>query len=366
MAITYTASAARVQAWDDSFYTEYVRESRWRPYMGTSENSIIQVKERGSGTWKRGDRFTFNFVGQLTNSGVTGSNMMEGNEEALDQHAFLLSVDKIRNAVIIPEVEEIKNAIDMRDAARETLKTWISKDLRDKLTLAAGNINGVAFASATEAQRDAWLDYNNDRVLFGAATSNTDSSGGSGGLGYDFSDSLVTIDNTADKLTPDALGLMKRLAQSASPIIQPVRTNGDEEWYVALVNKYAMRDLKANSTFMQANREARERSKENPIFKGADYVWDGMIIREFPEIPLTTNGTIQVGPVYLMGAQAMGMAWARRSRTVTKQFDYDDKWGVEMSEIRGMDKLRFGYNTVDDTNTKDAGMVTGWFAAVAD
>lgn len=364
MAITYTASAARVQAWDDSFYTEYVRESRWRPYMGTDENSIIQVKERGSGTWKRGDRFTFNFVGQLTNSGVTGSNMMEGNEEALDQHAFLLSVDKIRNAVLIPEVEEIKNAIDMRDAARSVLKTWISKDLRDKLTLAAGNINGVAFASATEAQRDAWLDYNNDRVLFGATTSNTIATGGT--VAYDHSASLVTIDNTADKLTPDALSLMKRLAQNSNPIVQPTRTSGDEEWYVVLANKYAMRDLKLNTNFMQANREARERSKDNPIFKGADYVWDGMIIREFPEIPLTTNGTIQVGPVYLMGAQAMGMAWARRSRTVVKQFDYDDKWGVEMSEIRGMDKLRFGYNTVDDTNTKDAGIVTGWFAAVAD
>jgi len=364
MAITYTASAARVQAWDDDFWTEYVRESRWKPYMGTSENSIIQVKERGSGTWRRGDRFSYNFVGQLTNTGVTGSNMMEGNEEALDQKAFLLSVDKIRNAVLIPELEEIKNAIDLRDAARTTLKTWISKDLRDKMTLAAGGINGVAFASATEAQRDAWLDYNNDRALFGATLSNTDSAGGT--VQYDFSDSLATVDNTADKLTPAAVSLMKRIAQNANPIISPVRTKGDEEWYVLLVNRLAMRDLKENATMTQANRDARERGKDNPLFTGADLVWDGVIIREFPEIPLTTNGTIQVGPVYLMGAQALAMAWARRSRTVTKQFDYDDKWGVEISEIRGMDKIRFNYNDSDETHTKDAGMVTGWFAAVAD
>ncbi len=365
MAITYTASAARVQAWDDDFWTEYIRESRWKPYMGTSENSIIQVKERGSGNWRRGDRFTYNFVGKLKNSGVTGSNMMEGNEEALDQKAFLLSVDKIRNAVLIPELEEIKNAIDLRDAARETLKTWISTDLRDKMTAAIGNINGVAFATATEAQRDAWLDYNNDRVLFGATTANTDPTGGLG-LGYDFSDSLATVDNTADKLTPAALSLMKRIAQSANPIIAPVRTKGDEEWYVAFVNRLAMRDLKENAAFTQTNREARERGKENPLFRGADYVWDGIIIREFPEIALTTNGTIQVGPVYLTGAQALAMAWARRSRTVTKLFDYDDKWGVEMSEIRGMDKIRFNYNNASETATKDAGVVTGWFAAVAD
>jgi hypothetical protein len=364
MAITYTASAARVQAWDDDFWTEYVRESRWKPYMGTDENSIIQVKERGAGLWKRGDRFTFNFVGQLTNSGVTGSNMMEGNEEALDQHGFLLSVDKIRNAVLIPEVEEIKNAIDLRDAARSTLKTWISKDLRDKLTLAAGNINGVPFATATEPQRDAWLDYNNDRAVFGATLSNTVATGGA--VAYDHSASLVTIDNTADKLTPDAISLMKRVAQTSNPIISPIRTKGDEEWYVLLVNQRAMRDLKLNTAFAQSNRDALERGKGNPLFTGAGFVWDGVIVREFPEIPYTTNGTIAVGPVYLMGAQAMGLAWARRSRTVTKLFDYEDKWGVEISEIRGMDKLRFGFNTADDTNTKDMGMVTGWYAAVAD
>jgi hypothetical protein len=364
MAITYTASAARVQAWDDDFFTEYVRESRWRPYMGESENSIIQVKNRGTGQWKRGDRFSFNLVGQLTNSGVTGSNMMEGNEEALDQYAFLLSVDKIRNAVLVPELEEIKNAIDLRDAARQALKTWISKDLRDKLTLAAGEINGVAFSTSTQAQRDAWLDYNYDRALFGATLSNTDSTGGT--VAYDFSDSLATIDNTSDKLTPAAVSLMKRIAQSASPMIQPIRTKGDEEWYVLLVNRLAMRDLKENTTMAQANRDARERGKDNPLFTGADLVWDGVIIREFPEIPITTNGTIAVAPVYLMGAQSMAMGWARRSRSVTKMFDYDDKWGVEMSEIRGMGKIRYNYGDSDATHTKDTGIVTGWFAAVAD
>jgi hypothetical protein len=363
MAITYTASAARVQAWDDDFWTEWVRESRWKAYMGTDENSIIQVKERGSGTWRRGDRFTYNFVGNLTNSGVTGSNMMEGNEEALDQGAFMLSVDKIRNAVLVPEVEEIKNAIDMRDAARSQLKTWISKKTRDSLTLAAGSINGVAFASATEAQRDAWLDYNYDRALFGASLSNTDSTGGT--VAYDFSDSLATIDNTTDKFTIAAASLMKRLAQNEAAGIAPIRTKGDEEWYVILANKYAMRDLKTDTAFLANNREARERGKENPLFTGAGYIHDGLIIREFPEIPVTTNGTIQVGPVYLMGAQAMAMAWARRSRTVVKTFDYDDKWGVEISEIRGMDKITRDYSPGSDQK-KDAGMVTGWFAAVAD
>lgn len=362
MADTFTVSGLRVQQWDDSYFTEYVRESRFKPYMGTDENSIIQVKE--DITKKKGDRITFNLVGRLENDGVTGSNMMEGNEEALDQRSFLLGVDKLRNAVRIPEMEEIKNSIDLREAARAMLKIWSMEKLRDQLYLAVGSVNGVNFSVSTQAQRDAWLDDNNDRVLFGASLSNTDSTGGT--VAYDYSDSLAAIDNTADKLTPDMISLAKRVAQSASPKIRPTVTKGDEEWYVFWANRLAYRDFKLNSATQQMNREARERSKDNPIFKGADYVYDGVIIREMPEIPLTTNGTIQVGPNFLVGAQALGLAWAKRSRTVTKEFDYGDKWGVAVEEIRGLDKLRFGTGVGDTDDTKDQGVVTVWAAAVAD
>jgi N4-gp56 family major capsid protein len=364
MADTTTATGLRVQQWDDDFFTEYVRENRFKPYFGTNENSIVQVRE--DLTKKRGDRLTFNLVNRLTNAGVEGSSMLEGNEEELGQRSHLLTVNKIRNAVRIPEMEEIKNAIDLRDAARVSLKTWISEHLRDKVIAALGSVNGVVWATSTQAQRDAWLDDNYDRILFGAVLSNTDSTGGT--VAYDYSDSLATIDNSADKLTAAAVGLMKRIAQSASPKIRPIMTKGDEEWYVLFANSRAMRDLKADSTFSQANREARDRGKDNPLFKGADYVWDGVIVREVPELSslYTSNGTIVCGPNFLCGAQALGIGWAKRSKTVTKEFDYGDKWGVAVEEIRGIEKLQFGTGTGDTDDKKDHGVVTGWFAAVAD
>lgn len=362
MADTLTASGLRVQQWDDTYFTEYVRESRFKPYMGTDENSIIQVKE--DITKKPGDRITFALVNRLKNDGVTGSNMMEGNEEQMDQRSFLLAVDKLRNAVRIPEMEEIKTGIDLRNAARAMLKIWSMEKLRDTIYNVLGSVNGVVFATATEAQRDAWLDDNFDRVLFGASTSNTDSTGGT--VAYDYSDSLATIDNTADKMTPAMISLAKRIAQSASPKIRPTVTKGDEEWYVMWMNRLAYRDFKQDSGTAQMNREARERGKDNPIFKGADYVYDGVIIREMPEIPLRSNGTIQVGPNFLVGAQAVGLGWAKRARTTTKDFDYGDKWGVAVEEIRGIEKLRFGTGVGDTDDTKDTGVVTVWASAVAD
>jgi hypothetical protein len=54
-------------------------------------------------------------------------------------------------------MEEVKSAIDLREAARVTLKDWMMEQDRDQIIPALGGINGVAYTSATAAQRNAWL-----------------------------------------------------------------------------------------------------------------------------------------------------------------------------------------------------------------
>lgn len=45
MAETTAATGLTVQQWDDKFFVEHVQQNRFSGEMGTSENSIIQVKE---------------------------------------------------------------------------------------------------------------------------------------------------------------------------------------------------------------------------------------------------------------------------------------------------------------------------------
>lgn len=365
MADTTTSSRLRVQQWDDKFFTEYVRENRFAPDMGTSENSIVQVKE--DLRKRRGDRITFNLVNRLTGAGVTGTSTMEGNEESVDQRAHLLTVDKVRNAVRVAEMEEIKNAIDIREAGRMVLKTWIMEKTRDDIIAALGSIqtgHGTfeLYGDASEAEKDAFLADNSDRYLFGAAKSNNSAN--------DHSAALANIDSTNDKLTASALSLMKRIAKTASPKIRPIKTMGDEEWFKVYVPTLCLRDLvNSDSAFQQANREARERSKSNPLFRGADYVWDGLIIKEIPEIEVISGvgaSSIDVAPVYLCGAQALGVGWAKRTTSRTKEFDYGDKYGMEIHEIRGIEKLCFEKNGDASGDFVQHGVVTGFFSAVAD
>lgn len=364
MADTRAATGLTAEQWDNKFFEEYVQTSPFKSVMGTTENSIIQVHEvfnKG-----KGDALSIALVNRLTGSAVTGTNVLEGNEQDLASRSFRFNVDKRRTAVRIAEMEEYRSAIDLRDAAKSTLMTWAQEDVRDRIIAQLGSINGVLYGSATEAQKDAWLVDNADRVLFGALVSNSSS--------LDHSTSLANIDNTDDKLTPQALSLMKRLAtatrtgtHAGKPKITPIRIEGQNRRYFKVyAGPRTFRDLKTNTTITQAQREVSLEMENNRLFQGGDLVWDGMIIHEVDDIRPISNGTIDCEPVYLCGAQAMVHGLARRYSTKTKTFDYGDKYGVAIECIDGIFKTRFGTGSGDTDDTVDHGVVTGYFAAVAD
>lgn len=369
MAETTVQAGLTPQQWDDKFFKEYVRSNRFARYQGTDEGAIIQLKDDLSR--KPGDRVTFAAVRKLRGPGVRGNEVLEGNEEELDNRSLSVRVSPIRNAVVLTEWDEQKSAIDMRNAAKRGLRDWIMELYRNDTITALGSINvaggvGVPYLQATEAQKDAYLANNADRILFGSARSNN--------AGNDFSAALANIDNTNDKLTTGVISLAKRMAQTASPAIRPYRTaEEDEEWFVLFANSMAFRDLQNDPAMQQANRDARAREgnamMRNPIFSGGSLIWDGVIIREIPEIPVYPGvgaGGITVGPNYLCGAQAVGVAWAQRSRSTTDVRDYGFRHGVGIQEIRGIEKLKFGKGDLDGDQYVDNGIVTIFAAAVAD
>jgi len=360
MADTSAVAGLTPQQWDDKFFVEYLQNHPFKPYMGTDENSIIQIKEDLSK--KKGDRLTFALVNKLDGAGVTGSSTLEGNEEAMDSRSFALSVNKRRNGVRVSEIQEQYSAISLRQAAKAVLKDWSMEADINRIYTALGSINGVTYASASEAEKDAWLVDNADRVLFGALKSNNSAN--------DHSASLANIDNTNDKLTPAALSLMKRMALAATPKIRPIRVEGmNKRFLVAFANPRAFRDLKENSVMVQAMRDVTLANQNNKLFQGGDLEWDGVIVHECDGLPVIAGvgaAGIDVAPVYLCGAQALGLAMAKRWTSKTEEFDYGDKHGVAIEAIDGLAKMLFGSGASDTADLKQHGVVTGYFAGVAD
>jgi hypothetical protein len=348
--------------------------------MGTSEDSFIQVRENLMK--KPGDTIYFELVNRLQGAGKTDNQTLEGFEEDLSQRSDSIKVHLYRHGVVVPEYEEQVTAISLRNAARSGLKSWSLEHTRDRIinkladkeytkdtilnpftnvqmTAAAAS----AYVTANATNLNTYISNNQDRVLFGALNSNFSS-----GV---FSTALGTVDTTADKLTAAAVSLMKRKAKVASPKIRPIKVNGDEEWYMLFANPYAFRDLKTDSVMTQANRDARVRGTDNPLFTDGDLLWDGVIIREIPELinnVWTGQGasSADVGEVYLCGAQGLGFALAQRWNTRSQERDYETKFGVAIQQIYDVKKLAFGTGSADTTTPKDYGVVTGYFTAAAD
>lgn len=359
MTDTTAASGLVKQNFDAQFYIDFIRQSRFAPYMGTDQTSLIVLRE--DLTKMNGDSITLALVNALTGNGVTGSSTLEGNEEAMDSRSMRIIVNQFRNAVRVPMLQEQFSAIDLMKAARQVLLNWRLSKHKTDIVNALGSINGTVYASASEANKDAWLVDNVDRTAFGDVL----------GTGLsDHSAALGAIAST-EKLTAANQGKLKRAAQTCDPIISPIRIDGtDREFYVHFVDARIMRDMKADSTIAQANREARPRSvEENPIFQGGALLYDGVITVEIPEIAsLGAVGTCsaKVSPSYLCGQAALTYAVAKRPELKVEVFDYADKNGVAVREVSKVAKNIFGTGSGDTDDLKDHGVATGYYAAAAD
>lgn len=362
MAITTVPVGQTVKQWDDEYFVDYVNANWFKKFMGTGQNSMIHVKE--DLTRKPGGSITLNLVHRLTGAAKGQNEDLEGNEEELDLRSMEIPIREYAHAVRWKTFDEQLTAYDLRQAHKDGLMTWNMELDRDLVIKSLGSVNGVDYTSASESQKDAWLVDNRDRALFGATKSNS--------VSGDHSTSLANIDNTTDKLTSGALSLMKRMAKTASPKIRPYKVRGaieKSDAFIAFVPSLLMRDLGTDTAFQQANRDARERGVNNPLFSDADYIWQNIFIYEIEDIQTLTgvgNGGIDVAPMYLCGAQALGQVWAKRPTTADEEFDYGRKKGLAIKQWGKIEKLRFGTGVDDLDDTKDTGVLTGFFASVAD
>lgn len=368
MAETILNAELNQQQWLNELISEYYRESGFSAYMGAGMKNIFVINQT-LGT-RAGQTINIPLVTRLTGSGVTGNGVLEGNEEDLSTFNCPVSIDWLRNAVLVSKDQTYKTAIDLLNAARDGLRMWSAERMRSDVIAALGQVistgsTTVNYLSASEANKDAWLTANQDRILFGAAKSN--------GSSNDHSTALGNVDTTSDRCTPAIISLAKRMAKTADPHIRPYRTVNGREYFVAFHGSRTFRDLKelnpTTNPLTLANRESRERTVEsNPIFQDGDLVYDGVIHREVPEIDdyfAQTGGLNGVGntsadvrPVFVCGLQAAAIAYGERPSLQTDVKDYKFREGVAIQELRGIKKMAF--------NGKQHGMVTVYCAAPAD
>ena len=377
---------------------DFLRASRFDPFMGDDTTSVIA---RLNDLSADGKQINVPLVTQLTGSGV-GSGQLRGNEEHIDSYGMPIWADWARNAVSNNRATAKESSFSVKSTARQLLRGWSRRIVRDDIVDAllsiptsavqsgrGGNpgnrVNGIKWSAATAGNKNSWVTANADRVLFGSAVANYSTT---------FATAVGNVDSTSDKMTAAVGSLAKDIAKqtgvSASnpgvynglPKITPFQqAESDQEWYVCFLGSRAFRDLKADSTMYQANRDARARegadpTKTNPIFTGGGLVYDGVIYLEIPEITqrLLLSGvggsSIDVEPFFLCGQGALAYATGQMPRpTQLEDGDYDFVQGLGIEAQYGVGKIAKAPQSAGASATVgtlvDWGMVTGFVSGVA-
>lgn len=362
---------------------EYVREGRFGPYIGNTVNSIVQTNRNLKKT-------SIPLITKLSGGGVNGSSSLVGNEEALSNFSATGQPTYWRNGVLIDNEENELSEFDLFSESRPALMNWTMEKKRDQIIQAMGaveaggtyyNYGGTEGAfgagAAAAGNMDTWNTNNQDRVLYGNAKSNNTSG--------NHTTSLAAI-TTAMGTDATRLSFLKRMAKNASPLIRPVMIKSDEPWFVYFCGSYEFRDIRTDLDTEHQNAMPREKEK-NPLWTGGDLVYDGVIIKEVPEIDSAFidgdgsgspwdgvwganaasgdgldnggNGGIRLGVGFFCGAQAVGMHIGRMaSFKRRKEDDYEHQSGVGVTMKHDIKKIFY--------NNKQHGMITHFTYAAAD
>jgi N4-gp56 family major capsid protein len=380
MALTTIQSNNKLIQFSNEFNREMVRENLFSPYM---DDSLTAVIRRRFDSKNGGEQINIPLVARLT-AQAKGVGPLAGNEEKVDAYGMRVWIDWARNAVKTNKAENFKDSADLFGEFKPLLTNWAKELQRDEIIAAymalpsasspAGlgsdggqRVNGLLYENSTAAQKLTWQNDNVDRILFGTLISNLNAS--------TYATSLSNI-LTAQTMSASVVSLAKRIALASNPGIRPYKTQDGYEWYVMFMGVNPFRDLKADLKTTHTT-AYQTKNEKNILFQDGDITWDGVIVRQVPEISgfvtdvwtsLKTAGatTSRVEPYFLCGQQSMAFAYGQMARpTELKEDDYQFSIGVGVDMAYGVAKM-FKQHPATGTPLVQWGTMTGFIAAAAD
>lgn len=332
-----------VKAWSAKLYHEMIGQSYVGRFMGTSDSSLIQIKTE---TQKdAGDKVTFGLRKNLSGDGVSGDDTLEGNEESLSTYSDSVLIDQLRHAVRSSgKMSEQRVPFSVREEARMGLGDWWTERLE---TAVANQLTG------NTNQTDLKYTGNNATV---APTTGRLIVGGSETAEASLSATTTHAIKLAD--LDKAVAIAKEPSTSGHNRIRPVRVDGKQYW-VCFLHPYQVyqmrRDASTAGNFFDVQKAALQGGKisDNPIFTGASFVYNNVIVHEWNYLPVVANSVTAYTSYrrgVFCGAQALAMAFgqggsANKMSWEEELFDYSNQLGVSAGLIFGAKKTVF--NSID-------------------
>ncbi len=346
------STAVAKQGRDENFFQS-------NAFMGSNTSDMNRPITRVTELTRdaRGSKAVLPLVADLTDGGVSGDNVLEGNEKALIADSQTIQIDQLRNGVrSAGRMSEQDTVLRFRVQGRDALAFWMADTVDELMFL---TLAGRAYSLNTDgSSRDAesqlpQLRFASDvvaassaRIMYaGAATS----------------EATLTA---SDKMTWDLVTEAKAYAKRKR--LRPIRAGG-KSYYVLVLSTEQCRDLETDADYKALNADAMPRGTKNPLFTNAKKIINSIVVYDHQKVYNTLGlassskwgsaGTVDGAQAFLMGATAAGIAmlggveWAESDNT-----DYKNRPAIGVGRIFGMLKPQYK-SRYDGNSTEDYGTI---------
>jgi len=384
--------------WSQAVFVYGLQNMFFTQMMGKTKNSLIHVNTDLA--TKKGGTIIFESRSPMSGTGVGDDGNTTGNEESLKRRNMSLTVhERAHSYVSAGKMSEQLTATNIREDGKEDLGEWLSEALEDDIsTAAAGCYNENSSGAEIQTINESYP--TSDRIHYGGQNAAGTLATAGGVVGASFTtDALLTADTQANNLMGTVLlEAIKRRAIAATPKFRPVvirnlsGANPDDvrsgkflgpvlaKILVVLISPLQAKAVKAetgNNGYRAMVSAAQVRGNLNPIFAGAEFYWDGMLVFEYDRIQSRTGAgdtTLAEGfllnagrtatddacasgrtihRALLMGAQAMAFGWAQKPGW-SEDFVDNNKPKVKVDMIYGVKPTIFNAHGTETAGSTEA------------
>lgn len=278
--------------------------SFWNQFEG-EEGSGLPIVKKTELEKEPGDTIRIGYTKQLVGAGRTGEQVLEGYEEKLATDYCDVTIELLRHATRHQRTADERTIIDLAGREKTALAKWLSRKIDEaRFTEATASPTNILYADASAASED----------------------------DLDGTDVMDT-------------GVISRARVMAEDLLFPPMTviNG-VPYYGLVIHTYQAYDLKQDTVWQNAQREAMPPGMDNPLFTGMLGHWDGVILFSHPRVPVADNAAspaVAIGDAVLFGSEFMAHAYGRAPEYIVETFDYKESLGTGIAIVHGLNKLTF-------------------------
>jgi hypothetical protein len=380
--------------WSQAVFVYGLQNMFFTQMMGKDRNSLIHVNT--DLLTKKGGTIVVESRNPMSGTGQGDDGNTTGNEERLLRRNMSLTIhERAHSYVSAGKISEQLTSTDIREDGKEDLGEWVAEALEDDIAVAAyGGYNENSSGAAIQTINESYP--TSDRIYYGGQTA----AGALGNSGVSYgTDALLTAGTQASNLFGTVImESIKRRAIAATPKFRPViirnlsGANPDDirsgkfqgpvlaKIMIVLASPLQIKAVKAetgNNGYRAMVSAAQVRGNLNPIFTGAEFYWDGMLVFEYDRIGSRTGagGTTlaegfllnagrtattdacasgrTVDRALFMGAQAIVFGWAQKPGW-SEDFVDNNKPKVKVDMLYGVGRTIFNAHGTSTPGSTEA------------